>query len=346
MLLLLGQDVLEGPYGDVPNPLRGFESDALRRRLLGLLGRAARLAVRRRGWRCGRATRRATATAAPPGPVAGLRRAAGAALARRRRRCGASIFASIADADGRRADAPAGLAGGRGRGRRHAPRAVLDRPAPQPHAGLRGADGAAGRRPTRSWRCSRGLLVGRLGADGRRSRRSPPRWRSCRCATGSQTLVDRRFARARFEAVRLLRDFLEDVRDGRAEPEDVGAVRRARARRPERGGRSSGCPRRAPTPTATGHVVEALPDDGREHADRSVGRELGVLLHAPPAPRRTCCAACSTPPRCRSSWRACASSCGCSWPRWSPRARGSRRPATRSGGGSSATCTTARSSGW
>ncbi len=32
-----------------------------------------------------------------------------------------------------------------------------------------------------------------------------------------QSLVDRRFARARFEAVRLLRDFLDEVREGRAE---------------------------------------------------------------------------------------------------------------------------------
>ena len=39
-----------------------------------------------------------------------------------------------------------------------------------------------------------------------------------------QRAVDRRFARRRFEAVRLLRDFLDEVRDGRAEPEDVGAV--------------------------------------------------------------------------------------------------------------------------
>ena len=41
-----------------------------------------------------------------------------------------------------------------------------------------------------------------------------------------QTIVDRRFARARFDAVRLMRGFLDDVRDGRAEPEDVGAVMR------------------------------------------------------------------------------------------------------------------------
>ena len=39
-----------------------------------------------------------------------------------------------------------------------------------------------------------------------------------------QSLVDRRFARQRFEGVRMLRDFLDDVRDGRSEPEDVGAV--------------------------------------------------------------------------------------------------------------------------
>ena len=39
-----------------------------------------------------------------------------------------------------------------------------------------------------------------------------------------QTVVDRRFASRRYEAVRLLRDFLDEVRHGRAEPEDVGAV--------------------------------------------------------------------------------------------------------------------------
>ena len=38
-----------------------------------------------------------------------------------------------------------------------------------------------------------------------------------------------------------------------------------------------------------------LPDDGRERSPIGRDRELGVLLHAP-ASRRTCCAACSTPP--------------------------------------------------
>ena len=66
-----------------------------------------------------------------------------------------------------------------------------------------------------------------------------------------QALVDRRFARARFEGVRLLRDFLEDVRDGRSEPEDVGAARRARARRPERGGAVPPAGDRDATPTVS-----------------------------------------------------------------------------------------------
>ena len=37
-----------------------------------------------------------------------------------------------------------------------------------------------------------------------------------------QRAVDRRFARARFEGIRLVRGFLDDVRDGHAEPEEVG----------------------------------------------------------------------------------------------------------------------------
>jgi signal transduction histidine kinase len=93
-----------------------------------------------------------------------------------------------------------------------------------------------------------------------------------------QDLVDRRFARARFEAVRLLRDFLDEVREGRAEPEDVGAAvalalgdptAEVIFRLPETAGYAD----------RNGHVVEELPDDGR--ARSVIGRELGVLLHAP-----------------------------------------------------------------
>jgi signal transduction histidine kinase len=98
-----------------------------------------------------------------------------------------------------------------------------------------------------------------------------------------QALVDHRFARARFDAVRLLRDFLDQVRDGSAEPEDVGAaVSLALAdasaevvfRLPETGAYAN----------RHGHLIE-LPDDGRELL--VIGRddrELGVLLHTPGLP--------------------------------------------------------------
>ena len=96
-----------------------------------------------------------------------------------------------------------------------------------------------------------------------------------------QRIVDRRFARARFDAVRLLREFLDEVRDGRAEPEDVGeavalALGDPRAevvfRLPETGAYAD----------RLGHVLEALPEDDRARA--VIGRddrELGLLLHDP-----------------------------------------------------------------
>jgi signal transduction histidine kinase len=96
-----------------------------------------------------------------------------------------------------------------------------------------------------------------------------------------QLLVDRRFARARFDAVRLLRDFLDQVRDGHAEPEDVGAAVALALQDP-----SAEIVFRLPETGAyanrLGHVLDQLPADGRERA--VIGRddrELGVLLHAP-----------------------------------------------------------------
>ena len=147
--------------------------------------------------------------------------------------------------------------------------------------------------------------------------------------------------------MRLLRDFLDDVRDGRAEPEDVGAAL-ALALDDPRAEVVFRLPETGAYADRRGHLLDALPDDGRA---RSVigrdDREVGVLLHDPALAQR--------PDLLRGGARrrrgrgraraACASSCACSSPRSSPRARGSRRPATRSGGGSSATCTTARSSG-
>ena len=95
-----------------------------------------------------------------------------------------------------------------------------------------------------------------------------------------QTLVDRRFARRRFEAVRLLRDFLDDVRDGRAEPEDVGAVLCDALGDPQ-ATLVFRLPESAGYADRDGHAVD-LPEDGRERS--VIGRDLGVLLHAATAP--------------------------------------------------------------
>jgi signal transduction histidine kinase len=95
-----------------------------------------------------------------------------------------------------------------------------------------------------------------------------------------QRLVDRRFARRRFDAVQMLHDFLEEVRHGRAEPEDVGAVI-ALALGDPGATLVFQLPETAAYADRDGREVE-LPDDGRERS--VIGRDLGVLLHAPAAP--------------------------------------------------------------
>ncbi|WP_157592730.1 sensor histidine kinase [Solirubrobacter soli] len=95
-----------------------------------------------------------------------------------------------------------------------------------------------------------------------------------------QTLVDRRFARRRFDAVRMLRDFLDEVRDGHAEPEDVGAVI-ALALDDRDATLVFQLPESGRFADRNGHAVE-LPDDGRERS--VIGRDLGVLVHEATAP--------------------------------------------------------------
>jgi len=96
-----------------------------------------------------------------------------------------------------------------------------------------------------------------------------------------QTAVDRRFARRRVDAVRLLRDFLDDVRDGRSEPEDVGAAL-ALALDDPRAEVVFRLPETGAYADRAGHVLDGLPEDGR--ARSTIGhdhREVGVLLHDP-----------------------------------------------------------------
>jgi signal transduction histidine kinase len=91
-----------------------------------------------------------------------------------------------------------------------------------------------------------------------------------------QTIVDRRFARARFDGVRLLRAFLDDVRDGRAEPEEVGAVLRLALSDP-RAEVFFRLPATDAFADRRGRVVP-VPDDGRARSE--IG-SIGVLLHDP-----------------------------------------------------------------
>ena len=97
----------------------------------------------------------------------------------------------------------------------------------------------------------------------------------------AQAAVDWRFDRPRYEGLRRVRAFVEDVREGRAEPEGVGAVLVAALRDP-----SAELLFRLPASEAytdgSAGVVAAPPDDGRavtsvEHR----GQETALLLHDP-----------------------------------------------------------------
>ena len=102
-----------------------------------------------------------------------------------------------------------------------------------------------------------------------------------------QAAVNRRFAQRRVEATRLLREYLEQVREGHAEPEDIGEAVAVALGDPE-----AEIVFRLPESDAyaddTGRLLDGLPDDGRGRA--VIGRddrELGVLLHSvdpPPEP--------------------------------------------------------------
>ena len=101
-----------------------------------------------------------------------------------------------------------------------------------------------------------------------------------------QDVVDRRFARQRFEGVRLLREFLDDVRDGRSEPEDVGAAL-ALALGDPRAEVVFRLPETAAYADRHGRLLATLPDDGR--ARTTIGRddrEVGVVLHDPALTQR------------------------------------------------------------
>lgn len=94
-----------------------------------------------------------------------------------------------------------------------------------------------------------------------------------------QTLVDRRFDRARMEGLSLVQAFENDVREGARPPEEVGAVL-AEALRDPLAELVFWLPESARFATASGELVADLPDDGRARSEITrEGARTAVLLH-------------------------------------------------------------------
>ena len=94
-----------------------------------------------------------------------------------------------------------------------------------------------------------------------------------------QDAVDRRFSRARYEALRRMDDFLEQLRAGRAAPEEVEGVLRNVLSDPQLG-LLFYLPESELYVDARGMPVSDLPDDGRERVPVERGGEpLGIVLH-------------------------------------------------------------------
>lgn len=94
-----------------------------------------------------------------------------------------------------------------------------------------------------------------------------------------QNVVDRRFNRARYDALRRVADFLEDLRAGRAAPEEVEAVLRRVLSDPQLE-LLFFLPESELYVDARGVPVSDIPDDGRERVPvERGGRPLGVVVH-------------------------------------------------------------------
>ena len=103
--------------------------------------------------------------------------------------------------------------------------ALRDRAARQPHARLRGPDRAPRRARSPALTIGLGRRSSAAARSGsRRWRRSSSRSGSCPFARRIQDIVDRRFSRARYDGVRRVRTFEDEVREGRRAPEEIGAV--------------------------------------------------------------------------------------------------------------------------
>jgi signal transduction histidine kinase len=95
-----------------------------------------------------------------------------------------------------------------------------------------------------------------------------------------QDLVDRRYRRARYEGVRLVRSFEDEVRDGRRAPEEVGVVL-ADALGDPRAEIFFWLPETQAYADATGEIVEVPVDERARREIRRDDRRTAALLHDP-----------------------------------------------------------------
>ncbi|HSL66472.1 MAG TPA: histidine kinase [Gaiellaceae bacterium] len=96
-----------------------------------------------------------------------------------------------------------------------------------------------------------------------------------------QNAVDRRYSRARYDALRQVQAFEEEVREGRRAPEEVGGVL-ARALSDPVAELLFWLPESEAFADASGEIVERLPDDGRARSEiERDGARTAVLLHDP-----------------------------------------------------------------
>ena len=128
-----------------------------------------------------------------------------------------------------------------------------------------------------------------------------------------QSIVDRRFDRARSDGLRAVQEFENDVREGARAPEEIGAVLALALRDPAGGARVLAARERdvcelvgRARRDAAGRRARALGDHARGRADRRAAARPGVARAS-----RLAATTSSRPGRSRRRSRACASRCAC-----------------------------------
>ena len=160
-----------------------------------------------------------------------------------------------------------------------------------------------------------------------------------------QDIVDRRFSRARYDAIRRIETFLDEVRAGQAPPESVETVLREVLSDPSPGSTSGFRRARSTWPHTDARSVDPRPTAASGRRSSGPGFLSGWSCTRRPATDVRSWRTRWRPQASQSRSPGCAWSCGASSTRSRHPARGSCPPDTRSGDGSNAISMTAPSRG-